>query len=187
MTENSPSSNQQPQEFQLQENTLLETKRFRVDRVVQTFSDGSAVTKEVIRHPGAVVILPLLADGRVCLIRNFRVAIGQWLLELPAGTLEPNEPPERTAERELIEETGYHCDRLEPLCTFFMSPGILREKMHAFVARDIRAGQAAREPGEMIDNFLVTPADIDRLIREQQIQDAKTIAAWLFFQRFAST
>lgn len=184
MTANPESMMPQPENFQLRENTLLETSRFRVDRVVQTFPDGRTVTKEVIRHPGAVVIVPILPDGRICLIRNFRVAVGQWLLELPAGTLEADEAPARTAARELAEETGYCCDSIEPLCNFFMSPGILREKMHAFVARELHCGETAREPGELIDNVLVTRAEVDQLIHDQQIQDAKTIAAWLYFQRF---
>lgn len=172
-------------EFQIEEVALLQTPRFRVDRIQQTFSDGSVVCREVIRHPGAVVILPILPDGRVCLIRNFRVAVGQWLLELPAGTLEPGEPPDRTAERELLEETGYRCGILTPLCEFFMSPGILREKMHAFVATELAVGATAREAGELIENQLFTFDEIDGLLRNQQIQDAKSIAALLYYQRFA--
>lgn len=174
-------------EFQLDEETILQTSRFRVDRVRQSFSNGTVVSREVIRHPGAVVILPIVPDGRVCMIRNFRIAVGQWLLELPAGTLEPGEPPQRTAERELIEETGYRCGTMVPLCSFFMSPGILHEKMHAFVATDLVAGETAREAGELIDNQLFSFDEIDGLLRSQQIQDAKTIATLLFYQRFCTS
>jgi ADP-ribose pyrophosphatase len=172
------------QNFEISEETVLETARFRVDRVQQTFADGTVVSREVIRHPGAVVILPILPDGRICLIRNYRVAVRQWLLELPAGTLEPGESPQTTAERELIEETGYRAGRMTPLCSFFMSPGILHEQMHAFVATDLIDGDTAREPGELIANHLVTSAEIELLLRNQQIQDAKSIAAILYFQRF---
>ena len=75
---------------------LFQGQRFRVERAVQTMADGSRHLREVVRHPGAVVILPLLDDGRVCFVRNYRVAVGQTLIELPAGTLEPNEDPAQT-------------------------------------------------------------------------------------------
>jgi ADP-ribose pyrophosphatase len=103
---------------------LLATRRFRVVRHVQTGADGREHVKETIQHPGAVAILPLLDDDRVCLIHNFRIAVGKTLIELPAGTLEPGEDPAATASRELIEETGYRGERLEKLCEFSMSPGI---------------------------------------------------------------
>lgn len=172
------------EDFGRVEETLLETARFRVVRVRQTFRDGRAIEREVIRHPGAVVILPILADGRICLIRNFRVAVGKWLLELPAGTLEPGEPPQVTAHRELIEETGYQAAELTPLCQFFMSPGILHERMHAFVAAGLVEGPTAREAGELITNQLVSPSELEELLRSQQIQDAKSIATLLYYQRF---
>ncbi len=113
-------------------------------------ADGHTFQREIIEHPGAVVIVPILSDGRVCLIRNYRVAVRQWLLEFPAGTLEVGEPPIRTAERELIEETGYRASNIQSLCQFFMSPGILNERMHAFVATGLVEGEAAREAGEQI-------------------------------------
>lgn len=175
-----------PEKFDVTQQTLLQTRRFRVDRVCQHMDDGRTLEREVIRHPGAVVVLPILDDGRICLIRNYRIAVGQWLLELPAGTLEPDEPPLCTAERELIEETGYRARSIKPLCEFFMSPGILHERMHAFVATGLSAGDAAREEGEMIVNLLMTPAEIDEHLRTHQIQDAKTIATLLFYLRFGS-
>ncbi len=172
------------EDFQTTEDTLLVTKRFRVDRVTQHFADGRTFSREVIRHPGAVVILPILDDGRICLIRNYRVAVGKWLLELPAGTLEPNEPPIETAKRELIEETGFRCGQIEPLCQLLMSPGILHERMHVFVARQLVEGATAREAGEQIDNLLATPTEVDQMLANNEIEDAKTIAAWLYFQKF---
>ena len=172
--------------FDLSEQTLLQTKLFQVQRVRQSFQDGRVHERDIIRHPGAVVVLPILDDGRVCLIRNYRVAVGKWLLELPAGTLEPGEAPQQTAERELTEETGYRARSVRPLCEFFMSPGILHERMHAFVASGLSAGNAAREPGEMIVNHLMTPAEIDEHLRSQQIEDAKTIATLLYYLRFGN-
>ncbi|MGN6135546.1 MAG: NUDIX hydrolase [Aureliella sp.] len=172
--------------FSITEETLLRASRFRVDRVRQTFADGRIVEREVIRHPGAVVIVPVLDDGRICLIRNYRVAVGSWLLELPAGTLEPHEPPSQTAERELIEETGYRASRIEPLCQLLMSPGILHERMHAFVATGLSDGDAAREEGELIVNHLMSLDEVDVALRTQQIEDAKTIAALLYYLRYYS-
>lgn len=174
-------------DFVVSEETLLHASRFRVDRIRQTFADGRCVTREIVRHPGAVVVLPLLPDGRICLIRNYRVAVGRWLLELPAGTLEPDEPPQKTAERELIEETGYRAQNVLPLCQFFMSPGILNERMHAFVATGLVPGDAAREAGEQIVNELMTREEIDGSLRSQEIQDAKTIATLLYFLRYGES
>src|SRR5688572_14649987 len=115
-------------------NILLTARKFRVKLRIQTTSDGRTHEREIVVHSGAVTILPILPDGRICLIRNFRVAVDQSLIELPAGTLEPNEDPTKTAHRELIEETGYRAGRLERLCEFYMSPGILSERMIVYTA-----------------------------------------------------
>src|SRR5947208_11851248 len=109
---------------------LLTTSKFRVVRETVHSPGGKTKTREIVRHPGACVIVPLLDDGRVCLIRNWRLAVNQTLIELPAGTLEPPEPPENTAERELIEETGYRAKNARFLHGFFLSPGILDERVH---------------------------------------------------------
>ena len=122
---------------------LLVTRKFRVVRHTERGHDGQQHVKDIVVHPGAVTILPLFDDGRVCLIYNQRVAAGKTLIELPAGTLEPGEDPATTALRELAEETGYRAKRVEKLCEFFMSPGILTERMHVYVARGLDPGEAA--------------------------------------------
>ena len=101
-------------------------------------------------HPGAVVVLPLLDDGRIVMIHNFRHTMEEELLELPAGTLAPGEPPIDAARRELSEETGYAAGSVEPFITFYTLPGICTERMHAFIATDLRAGEQRLEPGEQI-------------------------------------
>lgn len=169
---------------QLQVETLLSTKRFDVERVTHHMDDGTKVIKEVIRHPGAVVIVPLLDDGRICLIKNYRVAVNEVLLELPAGTREPDEAQNVTAQRELSEETGYQAGRIEPMCELAMSPGILDERMLVFLATDLTLGDPAREAGEEIQNLLATSAEIDEMLRYNLIKDAKTIAALLYFFRY---
>jgi ADP-ribose pyrophosphatase len=130
-----------------------------------------------------VVVVPLLDDGRVCLLRNFRLAVNASLIELPAGTLEPGERAEITAKRELAEETGYNAARLEPLAEMLMSPGILNERMHVFVATGLSAGAPAPEAGEEIETMLVTWNEALAMIDDGRIQDAKTIAALLLFER----
>jgi len=130
-----------------------------------------------------VAIVPLLADGSVCLIRNFRVSVQQTLIELPAGTLEPSETPEQTARRELQEETGYRARRIYPLRAFYLSPGILDERMHVFVAEDLEAVGTAREPGEQIENLIVPWSEALRMVHAGEIQDAKTIAGLLLLDQ----
>lgn len=159
--------------------TLLTVSRFSVQRVTQRLLDGNLHQREVVKHPGAVVVLPVLDDGRICLIRNYRVAVDQELLELPAGTLEPEIPPITQAQRELAEETGFRCTSIAPLCEFYMSPGILDEHMYAFVARGLSLGEAARETGEEMENALYSPDALRELIRQNQIRDAKTLAVLL--------
>lgn len=163
---------------------LLQARRFQVVRQSYTACDGSHHTREVIRHPGAVTILPLLADGRICLIRNYRVAVGQTLIELPAGTLEPGEDPAVTARRELAEETGFVAGAITRLCEFFMSPGILCERMVVFLATELTSGDPRLESGEQIEPLLVSWDEALDLIRSGQIQDAKTLTALLWYERF---
>ena len=112
-------------------------------------------------HPGAVVVLPILPDGKVLLIKNYRYAVGETLLELPAGTLERGEEPINCAGRELIEETGYTAGRLKSMGSFFSSPGILSERMYAFAAYDLRPGEQQLEDGEQIES---APTDWDDVI-----------------------
>jgi ADP-ribose pyrophosphatase len=165
---------------------LLQARRFRIERVVQTSPNGTQHVREIVRHPGAVVILPLLDDGRLCFVKNFRVAVDETLIELPAGTLEPNEPPEVTAVRELAEETGYRAGRMRHILTFCMSPGILDEKMHFYVADSLQPGPMALEPGEDIQTILCTWQESLEMMRTGQIRDAKTLAALLYYRQFLS-
>jgi ADP-ribose pyrophosphatase len=162
---------------------LFQGRRFRVEQVFQPTAEGNLREREVVRHPGAVTVLPLLADGRVCLIRNYRVSVDKTLIELPAGTLEPGEDPLVTAERELIEETGYRCSKIELLHSFYLSPGILDERMHLYLATGLTLGETAREEGELIENLLLPLEESLALIDRGEIQDAKTMAGLLYYER----
>jgi ADP-ribose pyrophosphatase len=162
---------------------LLETSRFRVIRQHRLKPGGQTITRETIQHPGAVVVVPLLDDGRVCLLRNYRLAVNATLIELPAGTLEPGEHAEITAQRELAEETGYNAARLQPLACMLMSPGILNERMHVFVASGLSAGVPSPEAEEEIETLLVPWDEALAMVDDGRIQDAKTIAALLLYDR----
>ena len=133
---------------------------------------------------GGVGCPPSSPKKAVLLTRNRRYAVGQILLELPAGTLEKNEDPINCAGRELLEETGYLAGRLKPIGNFYTSPGILSEKMYAFAAYDLTRATASPEAGEEID---IAPASFEEavdMIRYGQIKDAKTIATLLMYERF---
>jgi len=163
---------------------IFQAKRFNIERVVQVASDGVENVREIVRHPGAVVILPLLDDGRVVLIRNCRAAVDETLIELPAGTLDHSEDPLLSAKRELAEETGYRTGSIKHLLTFCMSPGILDEKMHLFLATSLTAGEMALEPGEDILPFSLTWEEAIAMVRRGEIHDAKTLVGLLFYERF---
>jgi ADP-ribose pyrophosphatase len=158
---------------------LLETRRFRVVRVAQPCADGSSRLREVVVHPGSVVVVPLVTPDAVCLVEVVRVAVGRTLLELPAGTLDREESLAAAAGRELTEETGYRAGRIEAAGSFWMSPGILRERMHLFVAEDLVPGPQALEPGEQITTRVVGWNDAVAMCLDGRIDDAKTIAGIL--------
>jgi len=152
---------------------------FRVEVLRWTDADGRPVEREIVRHPGAVVIVPVLDDGRLVLIRNARVAVEQRLWEFPAGGIDPGEAPIDAARRELAEETGYRAGELETIGHLYTTPGICDEKMHVVVARGLRAGAASPEPGEDMTVHPLQPAAIDELVAGGGIVDGKTLAALL--------
>lgn len=157
---------------------LFEATRFRVVRRLERHA-GGARRREVVEHPGSVVVVPMVTDDDVCLVEVVRVAVGETLLELPAGTLDRVESLESAAARELSEETGYRAARIEPLGAFWMSPGILRERMHLFIAGGLVAGRQHLEPGEQIRTRVVRWTEAIDMCLDGRIADAKTIAGLL--------
>ena len=155
---------------------LLSTRLFAVEHREYPGPDGAVIGRDVVVHPGAVVILPILADGRIVLIRNYRYTVERELWELPAGTREPDESPEETARRELEEETGYHAESVQPLVTFYTSPGVLTERMHAFVATGlVHVGQKLMAD-EKIKVSPIASSEARRMFVEGEFADGKTIA-----------
>lgn len=163
------------------ERVVLRGTRFNVHEMELRGSDGKTYHREVIRHPGAVVLLPLIDKDTVVLIENSRPSVGETLLELPAGTREPGESAETTAARELIEETGYTAGALEQLHEFYSAPGICDERMHLYVARDLTQGEHHREATEQIENRIANREEIGRLIADGKIRDAKTFVGLYAF------
>jgi ADP-ribose diphosphatase len=157
----------------------------RVDTV--RVPNGTETIREVVEHPGAVVVAAIDVNGRVLFVKQYRHAVGRELLELPAGTLEKNEPPETAARRELKEETGYTARRWELLTRFFSSPGILTEELHVYLARDLVAG--TYEPMEDEDLHLETVPLLQALeqVRSGEIVDAKSIVGLLLAEQKLNT
>ena len=149
----------------------------KIDLALQSvvLANGETAEREVVVHRGAVALVPLLADGRVCLIRNRRYTVGQVLIELPAGTIDPGESPERTAARELEEETGYRAGRIERIADWYVSPGVMTERMYLFLCRDLSAGQLDHQLDETLEPLLVSWSEAQSMARSGQIEDAKTL------------
>ncbi len=149
----------------------------RVRKLGVRMPDGNVVGREMVQFPGAALVLPVLDDGRIVLIRNYRFAVDESLYELPAGMLEPDESPHDTAARELIEETGYTAGRVEKLGQFYTSPGVSDEIMHVFIASELTDGTQQLEQYEEITVEPVDDAEARRMVAGGQIHDAKTIGA----------
>jgi ADP-ribose pyrophosphatase len=136
------------------------------------------VVRQVVKHPGAVVIVPQLEDSRLVLIEQYRFAVGETLLEFPAGTLEPDEAPLECARRELIEETGYRADHWHALGVIYPSPGYCDEQQHLFVASGLVPDQAAGDEDEILEVKRLTVQEVERAIADGTLIDAKSIAAY---------
>jgi ADP-ribose pyrophosphatase len=143
--------------------------------------NGEAVRRDVVIHPGAVAILPLFDVNHLVLVRNQRPAVGQELWEIPAGTLEPGEPIEQAALRELAEETGYRAGKLVKLGEFFPSPGLLTERTHVFAASELVAGEQALEADETITAHVVAWSQAMAWVHDGTIRDAKTLIALMWY------
>ncbi len=162
--------------------TLLKATKFTVQRREFTVPGHGSVRRELVVHPGAVLILPVRQDGQVVLIRNYRFSVSRELLELPAGTIDPGETPEACAPRELEEETGYVAARIELLCRFYTSPGFCDELMHCYVATGLRETKARPEATEQIQVAVMPLEDAYRACLDGRIEDGKTLAALLYYR-----
>lgn len=138
--------------------------------------NGKTAVREIVVHPEVVGILPITDDGRVVMVRQFRKAAEQVLLEVPAGGIDQGETPEEAVRREMVEETGYRVGSVQRLAAFFTSPGFATEFMHLYAARDLQAGEPTEEIDQIEVVHLTRQEALERL-RAGDIHDAKTIIA----------
>lgn len=146
--------------------------------------NGVRAIREVITHPGSVVVLPVLPDGRIVMIRQYRHATRMFLWELVAGRIDSGENPRQAAARELIEETGYRARRFRIFLDVFPTPGFLEERMHILLAQGLTAGVAEPEEDEKITVKAFTRAQLDKMIKRGKLRDAKSIAGLLYYFRY---
>jgi 8-oxo-dGTP pyrophosphatase MutT (NUDIX family) len=167
----------------MDDETIIET-RFR-GRVVTvnvetvTLPNGSRAVLDIVRHPGGAAVVALDSQTRVCVLRQFRHAAGGWVWELPAGKLEPSEPPAECARRELIEEAGRTAGRWDSLGSYLSSPGVFTEVIHLFLARELTAVAIAHEEHEVIEVHWLPLEDAWRKAVDGEYTDGKTIVALL--------
>lgn len=154
----------------------------RQDEVIEP--TGLEATRELVEHPGSVVVLPVFDDGRILMIRQYRHAAQQFLWELVAGRKDDGENFLKGAHRELAEETGYTARRMRKLADLFPTPGFLEEHMVIFLAQGLKQGVARPEEDERITSRIFTLADLERWIRGGKIRDMKSIAGILYYAKF---
>ena len=145
---------------------------------------GVRVVRDMIHHPGSAVILPVFPDGRILMIRQYRLAALAAIWELPAGTLDKGETPLRAARRELAEETGFRSARWRKLGAFYPSPGLLAERMYLYLAQEIRPGTAHPEGDERISVHSFSMTALLGMIRAGEIIDAKSLVGLLYWSRW---
>jgi ADP-ribose pyrophosphatase len=151
----------------------------KIDLALQevVLADGTAAAREVVVHCGAVALVPMVDPGHVCLVENQRYAIGKTLLEVPAGTIDEGETPEQTAVRELAEETGYRAGRITRLREWFVSPGVLSERMFLFRCEDLEPGPICHQADERLKVVILPWDEALARARDGRIEDAKTMLA----------
>jgi len=145
---------------------------------------GVRTLREVITHPGSVVVLPVLADNRILMIQQYRYAAKQYLWELVAGRMDPGESVKRAAARELREETGYRAKKLSVFLDVFPTPGFLEERMFVLLAEGLTAGEAQPEDDEKIISRAFTIDELKQMMKTGKLRDAKSIAGILYYSTF---
>src|SRR6267154_570501 len=168
----------------LNSTTIYEGPVFGIRRDEVIEPSGVRAIREVITHPGSVVVLPVLPDGKIVLIQQYRHATRHYLWELVAGRIDAGETPKVAAARELIEETGYRAKRLRVFLDVFPTPGFLEERMFLLLAEGLTAGEAEPEEDEKIISHAYKRTELEAMMRGGKLRDAKSIAGILYYFRF---
>ena len=168
----------------LKSEIIYEGKAFGVRRDELIEPTGVRTVREVVTHPGSVVILPVLPDGRIVMVRQYRHACRQYLWELVAGRMERGENPKKGGQRELLEETGYRARKLSVFLDVFPTPGFLEERMYLLLAEGLTAGTAQPEEDEKLIVAAYTREQLEQMMRAGKLRDAKSIAGLLFYFSF---
>jgi ADP-ribose pyrophosphatase len=161
------------------EDCVFQGRIFDVNRLGVRLSDGRNALRDVVRHPGAVAIVALTDDGRICLVRQYRAALGRVTVEIPAGKLDPGEDPLTCAERELREETGLTADRMAFLTTIATGVGFCDELIHLYMATGLTPGASDPDADEFINVDLVPLPELINAVLDGRIEDAKTVTGAL--------
>ncbi len=156
----------------------------KVFREVVAMPDGHEEIREVIRHPGASIIIPHLGNHRYVMVRQYRHAVSRVTLEFPAGRLDPGEDPAACAARELAEETGYTAGRIEPLFSIHPAPGYSDELIYIFRAEDLKPGRSRPDPDEYLAVVEITLEELQDRFQRGEITDSKTLNALFYLQLF---
>lgn len=164
---------------QVYQGHFLDVRRDRV-----ALPDGKTAHREYIRHPGAVMVVPLLDDGRLLMERQYRYPMGRVMLEFPAGKLDAGEPPLRCGQRELLEETGYSAAEWAYAGVLHNAIAYSDEGIHIYFARGLRRGERQLDEGEFLDLVTHSPDELDQLAARGELTDAKTLIGLLWLQRW---
>ena len=161
-------------------------RKFSFETIRLRLPNRSEGEWECIRHPGGALAVPVTPDGRLVLVKQYRFTVQGRLLEFPAGTVEPNETPEVTIQREIEEETGYRANRWQKLGEFFVAPGYSDEIIYAFLAQDLELLEHPPEgdSDEDIEVVLLTPEEVEKAIHVGDLADAKSICSFLLARPF---
>ncbi|MGB7996330.1 NUDIX hydrolase [Photobacterium halotolerans] len=162
--------------------TLCQWKGFSVEQGTHQLPDGRDITFTTVRHPGAVVIVPVTAHGELVLLRQYRPAIGRWILEFPAGTLEKGEEIAYCAKRELAEETQLAASEWLALGELLPVPGFCDEVQHVFLAKGLSPAEGDLDADEILEVVTMTVEAFTEKVVSNEIQDAKTLAVFLKLQ-----
>lgn len=164
--------------------TLLKTPIFTVTQDVALDPDGFEIKRAIVKHGGSAVMMPVDKKNRILLVKQYRLPVGDYLWEIPAGRLDPGETPLQAAKRELVEETGYKAKKWEKLAEFYASPGFLQEKMTIYLATGLTEGEKKPMEDERIETRWFTWRELDKLIKAGKILDGKTQIAFLKWKRY---